>query len=289
MTLGAYPFPVSLAVLQYLVNSGEKERKSAGRSRLQARVGRDWRNTSLVFAWVGRGPVSWAEGWVGIFCRRLQHGVVSRTGYRSPGCAQPLSSLAAGSGRGEAETRECIYYNANWELERTNQSGLERCEGEQDKRLHCYASWRNSSGTIELVKKGCWLDDFNCYDRYAGVPSGCRSLVLVFALLSLGSISVPACPSQLWVTLQGMWVHPTCSAWGKGPGESCSSCSGSGVCNGDSGPSGRSAWPLKRTPRCTSAAVKATSAMSASPTCRSLGAQKVRGLWEEGLSVALWS
>ncbi|XP_046955555.1 activin receptor type-2B [Lynx rufus] len=70
-----------------------------------------------------------------------------------------------GSGRGEAETRECIYYNANWELERTNQSGLERCEGEQDKRLHCYASWRNSSGTIELVKKGCWLDDFNCYDR----------------------------------------------------------------------------------------------------------------------------
>ncbi|KAI4532136.1 hypothetical protein MG293_017401 [Ovis ammon polii] len=73
--------------------------------------------------------------------------------------------LPKGSGRGEAETRECIYYNANWELERTNQSGLERCEGERDKRLHCYASWRNSSGTIELVKKGCWLDDFNCYDR----------------------------------------------------------------------------------------------------------------------------
>lgn len=76
------------------------------------------------------------------------------------------SGCHAGSGRSEAETRECIYYNANWELERTNQSGLERCEGEQDKRLHCYASWRNSSGTIELVKKGCWLDDFNCYDRY---------------------------------------------------------------------------------------------------------------------------
>lgn len=84
--------------------------------------------------------------------------------------AQQASRLPgeAGSGRGEAETRECIYYNANWELERTNQSGLERCEGEQDKRLHCYASWRNSSGTIELVKKGCWLDDFNCYDRYRG-------------------------------------------------------------------------------------------------------------------------
>lgn len=93
----------------------------------------------------------------------------------SPCSASLLSG--AGSGRGEAETRECIYYNANWELERTNQSGLERCEGEQDKRLHCYASWRNSSGTIELVKKGCWLDDFNCYDRYTGERerSRCRS------------------------------------------------------------------------------------------------------------------
>ncbi|NXL30162.1 AVR2B protein, partial [Glaucidium brasilianum] len=71
----------------------------------------------------------------------------------------------SGPSRGEAETRECIYYNANWELEKTNQSGVERCEGEKDKRLHCYASWRNNSGSIELVKKGCWLDDFNCYDR----------------------------------------------------------------------------------------------------------------------------
>lgn len=47
-------------------------------------------------------------------------------------------------------------------------------------------------------------------------------------------------------------------------------------------PSGRSVWPLRRTPRCTSAAVKATSATSASPTCRSLGAQKVRSPREEG-------
>lgn len=119
-------------------------------------------------------------GWQGVQCGQ-RGGLVSspgalstasspRTRYRSVDCAQPLSSPVTGSGRGEAETRECIYYNANWELERTNQSGLERCEGEQDKRLHCYASWRNSSGTIELVKKGCWLDDFNCYDRYTGSP-----------------------------------------------------------------------------------------------------------------------
>uniref|UniRef100_A0A8C4S993 Serine/threonine-protein kinase receptor n=1 Tax=Erpetoichthys calabaricus TaxID=27687 RepID=A0A8C4S993_ERPCA len=76
-----------------------------------------------------------------------------------------LLKAATCPSHGEAETRECIYYNANWELEKTNQSGVERCEGEKDKRLHCYASWRNNSGTIELVKKGCWLDDFNCYDR----------------------------------------------------------------------------------------------------------------------------
>lgn len=62
-----------------------------------------------------------------------------------------------------------MYYNDNWRTERTNQSGFERCEGEKDKRLHCYASWLNSSGTIKLVKKGCWLDDFNCYDR-SGAP-----------------------------------------------------------------------------------------------------------------------
>lgn len=75
----------------------------------------------------------------------------------------------SGYSLGEAETRECVYYNDNWRTERTNQSGFERCEGEKDKRLHCYASWLNSSGTIKLVKKGCWLDDFNCYDRYQHV------------------------------------------------------------------------------------------------------------------------
>ncbi|XP_030611986.1 activin receptor type-2B-like isoform X2 [Archocentrus centrarchus] len=61
--------------------------------------------------------------------------------------------------------RECVYYNVNYEIEKTNQSGVELCEDEKDKRSHCYASWRNNSGSIELVKKGCWLDDFNCYDR----------------------------------------------------------------------------------------------------------------------------
>ncbi|KAJ8418803.1 hypothetical protein AAFF_G00003020 [Aldrovandia affinis] len=72
-----------------------------------------------------------------------------------------------GPSHGEVETRECFYYNVNWESEKTNQSGVERCEAEKDKRLHCYASWLKNSttGIIKLVKKGCWLDDFNCYDR----------------------------------------------------------------------------------------------------------------------------
>lgn len=75
-----------------------------------------------------------------------------------------------GPSHGEVDTRECLFYNVNYEIEKTNQSGVERCEGEKDKRLHCYASWRNNSGTIELVKKGCWLDDFNCYDRSNLLP-----------------------------------------------------------------------------------------------------------------------
>ncbi|XP_035474692.1 activin receptor type-2B [Scophthalmus maximus] len=76
-----------------------------------------------------------------------------------------LGTLCAGLSRGEADTSQCLYYNINFEMEKTNQSGVERCDGEKDKRSHCYASWRNNSGSVELVKKGCWLDDFNCYDR----------------------------------------------------------------------------------------------------------------------------
>ncbi|XP_059391445.1 activin receptor type-2B-like [Carassius carassius] len=76
-----------------------------------------------------------------------------------------LGTFSAGPSHAEVETHECLYFNINWEVEKTNRSGVERCEGEKGKRSHCYASWRNSSGSIQLVKKGCWLDDFNCYDR----------------------------------------------------------------------------------------------------------------------------
>ncbi|XP_061569675.1 activin receptor type-2B isoform X2 [Cololabis saira] len=76
-----------------------------------------------------------------------------------------LGAPCTGLSHAGADTTHCLYYNVNYEMEKTNQSGVERCEAEADKRLHCYASWRNNSGSIELVKKGCWLDDFNCYDR----------------------------------------------------------------------------------------------------------------------------
>uniref|UniRef100_A0A8C6U986 Serine/threonine-protein kinase receptor n=1 Tax=Neogobius melanostomus TaxID=47308 RepID=A0A8C6U986_9GOBI len=65
---------------------------------------------------------------------------------------------------GPNTTQECAYYNTSWEKERTNRSGIEPCYGDKDKRLHCFATWKNVSGVVEVVKQGCWLDDVNCYD-----------------------------------------------------------------------------------------------------------------------------
>lgn len=75
-----------------------------------------------------------------------------------------LISFSSGAILGRSETQECVYYNSSWEKERTNRSGIEPCYGDKDKRLHCFATWKNTSGTIEIVKQGCWLDDVNCYD-----------------------------------------------------------------------------------------------------------------------------
>lgn len=36
--------------------------------------------------------------------------------------------------------------------------------------VHCFASWRNVSGVVEVVSKGCWLDSEQCPDT-----SVCRS------------------------------------------------------------------------------------------------------------------
>lgn len=75
------------------------------------------------------------------------------------------SLSAAGAILGRSETQECAYYNSSWEKERTNRSGIEPCYGDKDKRRHCFATWKNVSGYVEVVKQGCWLDDVNCYDR----------------------------------------------------------------------------------------------------------------------------
>uniref|UniRef100_A0A672M071 Serine/threonine-protein kinase receptor n=1 Tax=Sinocyclocheilus grahami TaxID=75366 RepID=A0A672M071_SINGR len=119
----------------------------------------------------------------------------------------------------EVETRECLYFNVNWEVEKTNRSGVERCEGEKDKRSHCYASWRNSSGSIELVKKGCWLDDFNCYDRSALrlIIFFCKDVVLVsgwsviepppLALLNVLVYSLLPVTMLSVVLLLGFWMY----------------------------------------------------------------------------------
>ncbi|XP_067229259.1 activin receptor type-2A isoform X2 [Chanodichthys erythropterus] len=75
-----------------------------------------------------------------------------------------LVSCSSGAILGRSETQECAFYNASWEKEGTNQSGIESCFGEKDKRQHCFSTWKNRSGTIEMVKQGCWLDDIYCYD-----------------------------------------------------------------------------------------------------------------------------
>uniref|UniRef100_A0A2K5M3R5 Serine/threonine-protein kinase receptor n=1 Tax=Cercocebus atys TaxID=9531 RepID=A0A2K5M3R5_CERAT len=79
-----------------------------------------------------------------------------------------LISCSSGAILGRSETQECLFFNANWEKDRTNQTGVEPCYGDKDKRRHCFATWKNISGSIEIVKQGCWLDDINCYDSSQG-------------------------------------------------------------------------------------------------------------------------
>uniref|UniRef100_A0A2K6F959 Serine/threonine-protein kinase receptor n=1 Tax=Propithecus coquereli TaxID=379532 RepID=A0A2K6F959_PROCO len=76
-----------------------------------------------------------------------------------------LISCSSGAILGRSETQECLFFNANWEKDKSNQTGVEPCYGDKDKRRHCFATWKNISGSIEIVKQGCWLDDINCYDR----------------------------------------------------------------------------------------------------------------------------
>ncbi|KAM8748344.1 activin receptor type-2A isoform X1 [Acanthopagrus latus] len=82
-----------------------------------------------------------------------------------------LISCSSGAILGRSDTQTCVHYNYNpssssSSLEsRGNLSGVVTCSGEKDKRLHCFATWKNVSGVVQVVKQGCWLDDVNCYDR----------------------------------------------------------------------------------------------------------------------------
>ncbi|XP_065818367.1 activin receptor type-2A [Labrus bergylta] len=87
-----------------------------------------------------------------------------------------LLSFCSGAILGRSDTQECVHYNysPSSSSSLSSSSGLESrgnlskvvtCSGEKDKRLHCFATWKNVSGVIQVVKQGCWLDDVNCYDR----------------------------------------------------------------------------------------------------------------------------
>ncbi|XP_017539964.1 activin receptor type-2A isoform X1 [Pygocentrus nattereri] len=75
-----------------------------------------------------------------------------------------LISCSSGAILGRSETQECVLYNYNPSSENQGNRSIEPCVGDKDKRLHCFATWRNVSGTVAVVKQGCWLDDVNCYD-----------------------------------------------------------------------------------------------------------------------------
>ncbi|XP_042350291.1 activin receptor type-2A-like isoform X2 [Plectropomus leopardus] len=78
---------------------------------------------------------------------------------------------------GRSDTQKCVHFNYSPSSSssssssssplgsRGNLSGVVTCSGEKDKRLHCFATWKNVSGAVQVVKQGCWLDDVNCYDR----------------------------------------------------------------------------------------------------------------------------
>jgi hypothetical protein len=91
-----------------------------------------------------------------IFCRQLSF---SFQNVSNPTCS--------GAILGRSETQECVHYDYKPSAaeSRVNRSGVEPCAGEKDKRLHCFATWKNVTGTVEVFRQGCWLDDVNCYDR----------------------------------------------------------------------------------------------------------------------------
>ncbi|XP_047457922.1 activin receptor type-2A-like [Mugil cephalus] len=90
-----------------------------------------------------------------------------------------LISCSSGAILGRSDSQKCVRYDSpsssmsssssSSSSLRGSQGGnvttVETCSGEEDKRLHCFATWRNVSGTVQVLKQGCWLDHPSCYDR----------------------------------------------------------------------------------------------------------------------------
>ncbi|XP_028249288.1 activin receptor type-2A isoform X2 [Parambassis ranga] len=82
-----------------------------------------------------------------------------------------LISCSSGAILGRSETLKCAYYNYNPSSSSSSDSqrGIGRVVNcttqEKDKRVHCFATWKNNSGVVQVVKQDCWLDHPNCYDR----------------------------------------------------------------------------------------------------------------------------
>nr|XP_020473617.1 activin receptor type-2A-like isoform X2 [Monopterus albus] len=83
-----------------------------------------------------------------------------------------LISCSSGAILGRSGSQKCVHYNYSPSFSSSsvldgqqNISAVVTCSGEKDKRLHCFATWKNVSGVVQVVKQGCWLDDINCYNR----------------------------------------------------------------------------------------------------------------------------
>ncbi|KAK7881188.1 hypothetical protein WMY93_029597 [Mugilogobius chulae] len=80
-----------------------------------------------------------------------------------------------GLSRVQAHTTECLYYNVNFELEKTNQSGVERCEEESDKRSHCYAGVCATEESPQIFF--CCCEGNFCNERFTHLPDPTGPLI----------------------------------------------------------------------------------------------------------------
>lgn len=83
-----------------------------------------------------------------------------------------LVSCSSGSILGRSETYRCVHYThspsssfPSYPQSPGDGRTVETCTGEEDKRQHCFSTWKNVSGEVKVVGQGCWLDDPSCYNR----------------------------------------------------------------------------------------------------------------------------